>query len=737
MQKRLALMSKGHSMRTIKSVMHNKKSSINDNNASEPARILLESLYAQTQKLEEQKGQDLRLSQDVELYLGKLESDLEVALLALKKKEDDLQEAESKVLLEYGELNHAKEELDRREKEISDACSKKEKLEEELKQANLNLASRALEIEELKLQVKERDRKIFLAQSGLSLKEEELDTMTNELMKRNEEAAKTECELRSKAKLLTEANEIVKRQEVEIQGLRKAIKEREEELEVSRSVSTVEVEKLRVAESNLEKQTVDWLLAQEELKKMAEQADKHKVQANETMEDFKRVKKLLSDVRSELVSSQKALALSRSKTKDQEMLLESNLTELEEKKRSVFSYMKNLENVHLEVESERLKLQVAEARNKELERDLSVEKELIRGLQEELNRERTSLQEATIEMTSLREELERRSNEFQETSNLLEVKESELVEARLEIQHLKSERDSLRHILEERDLELSNARQMLGEVNEDISELRVLMNNREEVLTRAMTKLEEKEEHVQTMQLELDDTKLKFLEAEMVMERIVELTNKMVGPTNDEDHDMWGGLGGNTRLVFEKPTGNFKWLKKQLETELETMRESLRSKEMEVLAAERALVIKDKEVKMVRGRLDERENEIEKMKEELTKESDDLRKLYALAQETIGERSIGDIAVEKLQLEAAQLEVEAATSALQKLSEMGRELLNKASLSIEVDYDLVVGPHNGKENETSTVENNERFGEVKAEVARLSALTEQLVKEAGIVGSAH
>ncbi|KAA8525482.1 hypothetical protein F0562_007337 [Nyssa sinensis] len=744
-QKRFSLMiapkRKGHSSWIIKSVLQKRNSSVDDNGPTEPAMVLLERLFAKTQKLEEQMCSDSHLPQDAQsvLDLGILESDLLAALEALKMKEEYLQDAERKVLLEHTELKRAKEELERREEEIAAACSKKEKLEEELKQANLNLVSQATKIEDLQLQLKERDQEISAAQSALSLKEDEIKEMKNELMKKSEEAANIECELKSKAQLLNEANEIVKKQEVEVQELRNAIQAKEKELEVSVTLRKVEEGKLKVAEANLEKRTMEWLLAQEEVKKLADEASKHAGEANETLEDLRRVKKLLSDVRSELVLSQKALASSRRKMEDQEQLLEKQLIELEEQKRSVVSYLTSLKDAQIEVESERAKFRVAEARNKELERDLSMEKELIEDLQGELNKERSSLQQAIKEMSSIQEELDRKSTEFGETRNVLQVKESEMVEARLEIQHLKSEHAALQLMLEERDLELFNARKKLEEVNEEIAELRMLMSSREDQHIQATAMLTEKEEHVQTMQHELNDTKLKISEAESVVERIVELTNKMLTSVKHEDYDGMSMFDymehKKLHQLSEKPTDDFKWQKKQLEAELEFTRESLRTKEMEVLAAQRALTIKDEELKMLFGRLDSREKEIKELKEEMTQDANDLRKLYALAQERIGGKSIGDLAIEKLQLEAAQLEVAAATSALHKLTEMSRELLNKASLSVEADSDTSIFLQNGSD--PSVLEHNECLSEVKSEVARLSALTEQLMKEAGIVGDVN
>ncbi|XP_057468564.1 uncharacterized protein LOC130757749 [Actinidia eriantha] len=722
---------KSHPLWIIKSVLGNGKSNVHGNGGTEPARILLERLFAHAQKLEEQMGRDSRLPRDAPpgLDLGMLESDLQAALDALKKKEEHLQDAERKILSEHAELNQAREKLVRREEEIVAACSKHEKLEDEMKQANLKLASQATQLEDLKLRLKERDENIFSAQSALALKEDEMNKLKIEWMKNSEAAATAESELKSKARLLDEVNEIVKKQEGELQQLRKAIQEKEEEEEVSATMRELEKEKLKVAEANLEKKTMEWLIAQDELKKLAEEVSRHTAEANETLEDFKRVKKLLADVRSELVASQKALASSRQRMEDQKHLLEKQLIELEEQRRSVKLYMTSLKNAQIEVESKRVKLRVVEARNKELERDLCIEKELIERLQEELNKERSSLKQVIEEKSFLQEELDRERTKFKETQSLLQVKESEIVDARLEIQRLKSEKASLQLMLEDKDLELFNVRKKLEEVNLEIAAVRTLMNSREDELIQATSLLEEKEKYVQGIEHELSNTKLKYSEAESVVEQITELTNKLVISVNNDDFE---GLNSDDDIL-KNSTDNFKWKKKQLETELELTIESLRTKDMEVLAAQRALTIKDEELKMVRGRLDAREKELETMKEETIRDANDLKQLYALAQERIGERSIGDLAIEKLQIEAAQLEVESATCALQKLAEMSHELLNKASLSVEAASANNIFSRHCSITDLSLL-NNDWFSQFKTEITRLSDLSDQLLKEARIVG---
>lgn len=60
-----------------------------------------------------------------------------------------------------------------------------------------------------------------------------------------------------------------------------------------------------------------------------------------------------------------------------------------------------------------------------------------------------------------------------------------------------------------------------------------------------------------------------------------------------------------------------------------------------------------------------KEKELRKNKEGITRDANDIWKVYDLALEKIIGKSIGDLAIEKLQLEVAQLEVKAA--ALEKL----------------------------------------------------------------------
>lgn len=61
--------------------------------------------------------------------------------------------------------------------------------------------------------------------------------------------------------------------------------------------------------------------------------------------------------------------------------------------------------------------------------------------------------------------------------------------------------------------------------------------------------------------------------------------------------------------LLEEPAIELSWQQKRLENELELTRESLKTKEMEVLSAQRALTMKEEELKMTLARLDAREKE--------------------------------------------------------------------------------------------------------------------------------
>ncbi|CAN1325224.1 hypothetical protein LINPERPRIM_LOCUS33433 [Linum perenne] len=276
-------------------------------------------------------------------------------------------------------------------------------------------------------------------------------------------------------------------------------------------------------------------------------------------------------------------------------------------------------------------------------------------------------------MSLVKSELEKKNTDFNELQGVLHGKEMELAHAKLDIQHLKSETESIFIDLEEKDSQLLQEMKKLHEVNQEIAELRMLMSGKEVQLVETTTLLKEKEEQVEFMQTELDDTGFKVAEAVTVMKRIVDHTNKMVVSSKKEEG---GALHQCDNSILES-------LHRQ-PSHIQSADFALRNRQLESLGIERELSI---------------------LKEETVEDNNDPRKLYALAQERNGE-----LGIERLQVEA-----EAATGELEKLTEMSRQLLS-----------------NGIEADDTEMLRHDSLKEVGMGVIRLAALTGHLVKQAGL-----
>ncbi|KNA16727.1 hypothetical protein SOVF_086150, partial [Spinacia oleracea] len=204
--------------------------------------------------------------------------------------------------------------------------------------------------------------------------QEDLKKLGEEASKHVDESKETKKDFRRVNRILADVrSELVSSQKSWVTS-----KQKIEEQEM------LEGEKLKAADTKLEKPTMEWLQAQEDLKKLGEEASKHVDESKETKKDFRRVNRILADVRSELVSSQKSWVTSKQKIEEQEMVLEKQQLKLDDQQETTVSYMSSLKSAQLEIESERGKLRVIEALNKEFELDLSLKRGLLQNLLGEL-----------------------------------------------------------------------------------------------------------------------------------------------------------------------------------------------------------------------------------------------------------------------------------------------------------------------------------------------------------------
>ncbi|KAL1190481.1 hypothetical protein V5N11_020655 [Cardamine amara subsp. amara] len=216
------------------------------------------------------------------------------------------------------------------------------------------------------------------------------------------------------------------------------------------------------------------------------------------------------------------------------------------------------------------------------------------------------------DISVIQDELNNKINAFQVSQNLLQEKESSLVEAKLEIQHLKSEHASLELLLQEKDEELTEARNKLEEV------LKMLMSSREDQRMQGTEMLKEKDVHLHRIEGELGSSKLKITEAEMVVERIAELTSRLVMSTANGHNQ--NAMEINNEISFdsmqqqlEKPRDDYGIENRRLVMELNFTRQilhKLRETDGELVAMQMSLTLRERELDKMRDEIANKSKEV-------------------------------------------------------------------------------------------------------------------------------
>uniref|UniRef100_A0ACD5Z6K3 Uncharacterized protein n=1 Tax=Avena sativa TaxID=4498 RepID=A0ACD5Z6K3_AVESA len=710
----------------IRSVVKSIRSDITDgdNGTTEPARELLERLFAKTQSLDPSASNDSELSVSIDV----LKSEFERALSILGKKERDIRDAEKRVSDDRIRLNQTKQDLDQREKEISKAYVRQQGIEKALKKASRDLASRVKQINNLKLMVERQDKKIASSQALLSQKVVEVENLKQDMFKMNEEADLMRSEINSKEQLLLTANQAVVQQEASVRDLRTEIKRKTMDIARSNELRKANEEKLKVAEQELEKQNLGWLAAQQELKELAQLASKDTDDIKGTITDFKRVRSLLDAVRSELISSKDAFASSRRQIEDQAVQLQKQVQELKDQRALLMSYTHDLEAAQLEIQGKTKELNDAQSRCHALESQLLQEMEKVESLEAELTKERESLEQRTEEVDFLQKELVQRENECIKSQELVKIKESELLEARHEVQDMKSKVESIQLAVREKDSELSDTQSKLTDVSSEVVELQQLLNSKEDQLVQVRTELHDKEQHLETMESELDSIRFRCSQAESVVKRMSELTGDLASSVKAGELDIYASLDDEISSTGTALESNLH-KHNQLEADIEMLRESLWQKDMDLRAAHEALDAKDQELKAVHGKWNVQEMELGEL-EELPEDPSATKELTGLSSDTTGGSVVGEMELQKLQIEAAEVEALAATATLKKLADMAKKSFKCGKANPGID--LVASEHENSGTYDSKMEVDKKTDvilEAEKEIVRLFSLTKQLVTD--------
>lgn len=678
---------------------HNHNTQNNDykNAFKDPAGLALDRLFLQAQKPEQKKTG----RRDINMCV--FESDLQTADEALEGKEDQLKAAERNLTLDLSKVNRFQNYLGHRENKIVIALVLQTKLEEDLKKSRYEFYALSSELAKAKLALQEREQEIFSTQQALASKEEELEMLSRELIEKDEQLAQANLNLKTKDSLLNEANQVITKQQSEVKQLQSLLVEREKDLMMSEKKRKEEQGKVKILENNLEKRWVAWLVAQQEMKKLVHEVSKYQGKALVAEKELKKVSGRLYDLKKKLMSSQRSIETSSNNLRAQESQFEQQVKELFREKNAIESYEARLTDAQLEVGNEREKIRLAEQQQKGLEHDLLCERQTVDELKVELHRDRTHLQQTIKDVCLLENELEKKTQALNDTQTSLWLKESELVATRLEMHKLNAEMASMQLNLKDKGNDLKSAHVYMEELHEEMSQLKSLVESKEDKLVKATHLLEEKKEKMNMMQLDLHNNEMKLSQANLLMENIADLTKALVGSERegkgalmDEDSLLIKTnyeLFAAKRALLEKELelkhfweNSAEDMKRyqQREAEIETLKELLKEKEKEILAIRRDLAVKDEELKALLSRWEDREIEITKMREEVIEEANGLNALHATVQNRIGGKTLGELAVERLELEAAKLDVEAGVHALRNLVDLSNELVREKKVSFEV-----------------------------------------------------
>ncbi|XP_044414887.1 early endosome antigen 1-like [Triticum aestivum] len=486
-------------------------------------------------------------------------------------------------------------------------------------------------------------------------------------------------------------------------------------------------EKLKVAEQELEKQSLGWLAAQQELKELAQLAFKDTDDINGIITDFKRVRSLLDAVRSELISSKDAFASSRRQIEDQAVQLQEQVQELEDQRVLLMSYTHDLEAAKLEIQGKTQELSYAQSRCHELESQLLQEREKVESLEAELAKEKQSLEHRTEEVGFLQKELVQKENECTKSQELVKVKEFELLEARQEVQDMKLKVESIQLAVQEKDSELSDTQSRLTEVSSEIAELQQLLNSKKDQLLQARTELHDKEQHIETLESELDSIRLRCSQAESMVQRMADLTGDLASSVKAGEMDIYALLDDEISSTGTALESNLH-KHNQLEADIEMLRECLRHKDMELRAAHEALDAKDQELKAVLRKWDVKEREVREL-EELPDPSA-TNELAGFSSETTEDGIVGEMELPELQIEAVEVEALAATTALRKLADMTKDFFKHGKADSGIDLVASESQKISKCDPKMEVhKKTDVILEAEKEIVRLFSLTKQIVTD--------
>ncbi|CAI5950342.1 unnamed protein product [Closterium sp. NIES-65] len=456
-----------------------------------------------------------------------LEMDLSTVFEAMREKEEELAEAEQRLLFDRDNLETARELIQEREARLAENQTSQLSLREDAEKIRSKLAEQTEELVAARKEVDLRNKEIREAKEGLGKKEEEISRAHAAIRARNEKLRLAEAQLQAQESQLVASTAEVRQLRLDLRSAVAEKKRLQEELEDSQKELRRQEGKLTAMESDLEKRGGIVTAAQKEIKILQKHLKNSGVKGEAASRELAQAKSMIGAVKAELKVSNEALSKFRSEVHELKSAVSRQEREATNASMLLKKRERELERANAELAKERATLQAVRAAVLDLETKLKHEMDACETLAMEVRDARSRLRTAMSEASELRKSVRQAESELSDAKITLQLKEAELVGLRLELQESASDLSIAKQDLKSRSEELDAAASALEGLRRELAAVKLELQVKDERVAASDKALEMREETIGAMEVKLEGSNARLAAAETVVEQIAELSRKL------------------------------------------------------------------------------------------------------------------------------------------------------------------------------------------------------------------
>ncbi|GJP30850.1 hypothetical protein CLOM_g7180 [Closterium sp. NIES-68] len=489
------------------------------------ARAALERLFSQNYR------QDLKPEVDSTKFLedaiAQLEMDLSTVFEAMREKEEELAEAEQRLLFDRSNLDSARELIQEREARLVKSQAAQVTLREDAEKIRATLAEQTEELASARKDLELRNKEIRDAKDGLAKKEEEITRAHAAIRARNEKLGLAETELKAREGQLLASTAEVRQLRLDLRSAVADKKRLQEELEDSRKELLRQEGKLVAMEADLEKRAGIVTAAQKEIKILQKHLKNSATTGEAASRELAQAKKMIGAVKVELKVSNESLNKFRSEVHELKAAVVKQDREASNAAMLLKKRERELERANSDLAKEKETLQMARAAVLDVEIKLKHEMDACETLAMEVRDARTKLRAATAEAAELRKDVRQAESQLMDAKLSLQLKEAELVGLRLDLQETQSDLSLSKQDLRSRTEELESAVSALEGLRRELAAVKLELQVKEERMEASDRALELREESIGVMEVKLEGSNARLAAAETAVEQIAALSRKL------------------------------------------------------------------------------------------------------------------------------------------------------------------------------------------------------------------